>query len=136
MKNTSLKELVEGLVNSKDNCSYDLIVVEKKWVDKLKKYIDDMEKAEHKQLKEQDLEKKRIDIADKLFAEATPAQLEIPEDCEVIEPEGWEHDGDGRLIQKFYYTNPVAGEDSLVGTFIVDFKKGSDKVEDVHSNTN
>jgi len=52
--------------------------------------------------------------------------------CE--EHENWEIDGD-TLLKKFYYENEENPEEgSRIATFIVTFKKGSDKVIETHIN--
>jgi hypothetical protein len=82
-------------------------------------------------------EKLRYDrefIADYQFGKASKAYLQIPNNTEVVEHDGWENDGGNRLIKKFYYSNEK-WETSKVGSFIVDFKHNSVKVESVHSNT-
>lgn len=71
--------------------------------------------------------------ADEAFSEASHELLEIPDDCEVIDSDGWETEDDS-LIRRFYYSNPDGG-DSLVGSFRVVFKHDSDRVVDVYSNT-
>lgn len=93
------------------------------------------EKAERKLRDSIAFYERRKAVADSLYSTADRAILEIPEETEVIESEGWETEGENRLMQKFYYGNPASNEDSKVGTFIVDFKPKSDKVADVHSNT-
>ena len=54
---------------------------------------------------------------------------------ECVDQEGWEMDGANTFIKKFYYEdkeNP--NELSKPATFIVGFKKGSDKINDVALN--
>ena len=56
-------------------------------------------------------------------------------DVSVVDSDGWQTDGPDRLIRKFYYENPNDPKgDSLSGLYIVDFVRGTAKIEDVHSN--
>lgn len=131
-----LFDVIEGLVNSEDDtgCNGGHTVVEKRWVLKLKEYVKAEYKAEAERNRRKELEGKRRDVADMKYGLASNRLLNIPKESEVLESEGWETDGEDRLIQKFYYSNPEGG-DSLIGSFIVDFKPNSAKVIDVHSNT-
>ena len=93
------------------------------------------EKSKKEMQEKAQLEHKRRTIADSLFEKADAKELEIPEDSEVVDHEGWEGNGEDSLIKKFYYTAPNGDDDSLIGSFIVDFKKNSKIAIDFHSNT-
>jgi len=54
---------------------------------------------------------------------------------QVIDADGWEQDGDGMWLKKFYYEDEENPDgDSKVATFVVIFKKNSDIIEDSHVN--
>jgi len=61
--------------------------------------------------------------------------FDLGEDVSVVGSRGWETDGPDRLIRKFYYENQnEQHDDSLEGSFIVDFFPGTSKIEDAHEN--
>lgn len=144
MKKLSLEELFEKLINTAIHRTGETdvnghILVEKRWLDKIEKHFKDKKAQEKKaQCEKEKLEKLRYDrevVADDEFGKASCELLDIPDDCEVIEHERWESDEDNRLMKKFYYSNPIATQPCLIGTFMVIFKKDSAKVKDVYSNT-
>lgn len=98
------------------------------------KEVIDVERNNKLRVKREHLRQLRCSEADYQFGIAKPNILNIPEDSVIVDNESWEGDGADRLIKKFYYSNPIATNDSLVGTFIVDFKPNSAVVFDVHSN--
>jgi len=68
--------------------------------------------------------------ADEAFAEHDMG------DAEVVESDGWETDGPDRLIKRFYWTDEYCdpNEDSLTASFCVNFKKGTNEVEEAYVN--
>jgi hypothetical protein len=133
-----INDILENLVISADDtgCHKNLTVVEKKWVIEIEEYLKTQEEQEREQEKKRLLRDVRAIVADKEFEKAVKEVLDIPEESEVVDVEGWEDDaGENVLTQKFYYENPVADEPSLTGTFAVEFEKDSAKVINVHSNT-
>lgn len=138
MKKYTLEQMIQGLVDSENNCIYNGVkstVVSKKWVKELQKYREGLIEARQIQGKAELLKAEREVIADEEFAKASYKILDIPKESHVEESDRWETDGDDKWLKKFYYTNPDGSNDSLVGTFIVDFKPNSATVADVHSNT-
>ena len=139
MKHT-LEQILQGLVDGADDGFLDnskLTVVETKWVSKIKGHLKKSKKARDKQSKRESLRAEREVKADVEFAKASKRTLDIPEEATVEESDGWELDGEDRLLKKFYYVN-IAGDElnnTSIGTFVVDFKPNSVKVADVHSNT-
>lgn len=56
-------------------------------------------------------------------------------DVVVLDSDGWETDGDDRVIRRFYYENSEdPSGDSLAASFCVNFKKGTDKVKEAYPN--
>ena len=77
-----------------------------------------------------------VDFADDCFSNASKELLDIPDESEVIECDGWEDDGDDRLTRKFYYDDPMKCEgESKIGTFVVVFDDNSTMIADCYSNT-
>jgi hypothetical protein len=101
--------------------------------EELKKCVEE-DKAYKEMKRRVGLRYEREMIADTRFERATKACLDIPNDTEVVDHEGWEYDGGDRFMKKFYYSNEE-WETSRVGSFIVDFKPDSNKIESIHSNT-
>lgn len=126
-----LKDIIEGLINSEsdEGCDKELTVVEKKWVNQLKKYAKKINKNEMAKKNQQNDESKRQAIAERLFDNDNLDGLSY------IDSDGWCIDGDDCFIKKFYYENENdPNGDSLPATFIVRFKKGLTKVMEKHVN--
>jgi len=95
---------------------------------RFEKSHDNMKKAEK-------LRYDREFVADNLFGLANTERLNIPEDSTVVDHDGWESNGNDSLIKKFYYSAPNATDDSLIGSYIVNFKKNSKIAIDFYGNT-
>lgn len=102
--------------------------------DDLKEAIE-FEKAHTRMKQDEELRYKREFVADALFVLADTKKLNIPEDSIVVDHERWEDNGKDSLIKKFYYSAPNVTDNSLIGSFIVNFKKNSKIALDFHSNT-
>jgi hypothetical protein len=81
------------------------------------------------------LDQERRKAADEAFENYDFHEHDIPEESDIEDHEGWECDGTGMFTKLFYYTNPIATEDSIKGTFRVLFETGSPKIKAVEVNT-
>lgn len=81
------------------------------------------------------LEKDRQEAADEKWDNYDPyKEGDIPDETEIVDVEGWEKDGSDMWLRKFYRTADVAGEDSIMMSFVVTFEKGTAKIVDAHAN--
>jgi len=82
------------------------------------------------------LRHRREDLADKYYEKDKELRA-----LGILDSDGWELDGEDRMIRKFYYDAENIGEaeffttDSLCGSYIVDFESGKARVKDTHINT-
>lgn len=85
--------------------------------------------------KRQGVDDEQRKMVGEIFENADHETLDIPEECNVIDHDGWECNGNGCYTKVFYYEDPAGGDSSLKGTFCVQFMPRSTEIASISSNT-
>ena len=128
----SLKTILQEILDSVNISCFenDFATVSYPAIKKLRRHIQEDNDNIAKAQKIIDLSSDRKKVAEKTWLEADE---ELTEGVYIIDSDSWAFDGD-RMMMVFYYENDVAGDPSEAATFVVVFKKDSDKVQECYIN--